>query len=93
MPVATIAGETGSAGPAVGRRLAERLGADLVDRSLIALLAARTGGRRRRFEGGCVNRWLKGTDRWIGAATAGDRGPDPQSPGKRLTVRPHDAPT
>ena len=40
MPVATIAGETGSAGPAVGRRWAERLGADLVDRSLIALLAA-----------------------------------------------------
>jgi cytidylate kinase len=41
MPIVTIAGETGAGGAEVGRLLADRLGADLVDGSLIDEVARR----------------------------------------------------
>ena len=51
MPVVTIAGETGAGGAEVGRRLAERLGADLVDGSLIDEVARRLQLPREEVEG------------------------------------------
>ena len=48
MPVVTIARETGAGGAEVGRLLAERLGADLVDGSLIDEVARRLESKADR---------------------------------------------
>jgi len=43
MPVVTLSRTYGSAGGAIGRMLAERLGAEYLDRELVARVAARSG--------------------------------------------------
>ena len=43
MPVITISRQFGAAGVPIGRRLAERLGAEFLDRAIVAQVAVRSG--------------------------------------------------
>ncbi|HET7676562.1 MAG TPA: cytidylate kinase-like family protein [Candidatus Limnocylindrales bacterium] len=51
MPVITLSRQFGTGGGAVGRMLAERLGAEYLDRELVALVAARLGIPEAEAEG------------------------------------------
>lgn len=51
MPVVTLSRTFGSGGAAVGRMLAERLGAEYLDRELVARVAARSGIAEAEAEG------------------------------------------
>ena len=91
MPVVTIAGETGAGGAEVGRRLAERLGADLVDGSLIDEVARRLQLPREEVAGedeqprSLLGRLLRGL-----ALAEGPLGTEP-SLSEGIPGDPHDA--
>src|SRR5215218_6884521 len=51
MPVITISRQFAAAGQAVGRRLAERFGAELLDREIVATVAERAGIPEAEAEG------------------------------------------
>jgi cytidylate kinase len=77
VPIITISRQFGAAGRPVGEQLAERFGAELLDRELVALVAERAGIPEQEAEG--YDEQLPGLWQRIAAALAAGS-PDPAIP-------------